>query len=885
MKRLYAVFIVMCISMNVGAQCPIINANINPNGSDGNNEFIFMTNTSGATLTTCDIAVGTVFPDDATVDVDAYGNDAGIIGNFDYTNSWNCGNTLPTNTSEACGSGLNCYGWLSVGDPATDIVVDSLNSLCPGPATFVAVTSAGIPAGAQFLCFLGGSSSTDLDGILTNFCWVNPLCGAGPIYVLCGDAPGGTSGFMGNSSSVAGPTRGILITLNGYQHISIYQPTPATTGTEGFGTVECSPFLNLAGTTTLAPSSEYATAQDICASCDVSLSGVTITDCQNVLGVSYVTLSFTLDWSGAPPSENINVSSTGIPFIAPIDPSLVSPPITISTVPFIANGTTGNVLTAAFATTSSCFDTELFDLPAVCPTVDACTFGITATPSACIGSNYTLNLSASWLQNFSNDFQITVGSTLYGPFTYSALSPQSISIPGLSGTGTNVTVTMTDTTYAELNIYIIAYDPLTDYNLNFAANQCDEFIAIQNNSTSPIDISGYELFDQQGLVAGVPVHVFPAGTIIDPGEGLVLFTGSTPSLPIPFPFNVIFQSMSTTPPCATGVWDDSGDNAYLYNASNEIIDFATFVPDLAGIDTIAPDTLVCIATTSYLAPNCSPTCDYNISGVVYCDANSNATQQAGETGVNNTFVYLLTTTGVKIDSALTNASGFYSFSNLFCASYQLSAANTNPCGVTPLLSAAGSLGGTVVFNIGLTPLVSGAIELYQFEAVKNGKDVDLHWRMMNELRNTHAVVERSADGFSNFTPIASVASMNNIATLNFYNAHDNAPLLGYNYYRIRCFMEDGSSELSMLRVVNMDAADYTFDATVQPNPVNNQVQLSMNEYYTYTIKLYNSIGEIINQHVVSGKNHTMEMSHLAAGVYYIGINNDKTQVYKRVIKE
>ncbi len=57
----------------------------------------------------------------------------------------------------------------------------------------------------------------------------------------------------------------------------------------------------------------------------------------------------------------------------------------------------------------------------------------------------------------------------------------------------------------------------------------DEFIEFVNDFNQPVDLSGFTLFDATNLDLGVPVHTFPAGTIVPPGGVYVLFGGGTPS--------------------------------------------------------------------------------------------------------------------------------------------------------------------------------------------------------------------------------------------------------------------------------------------------------------------------------------------------------------------
>ncbi len=57
----------------------------------------------------------------------------------------------------------------------------------------------------------------------------------------------------------------------------------------------------------------------------------------------------------------------------------------------------------------------------------------------------------------------------------------------------------------------------------------DEFIEFVNDSDQPVDLSGFNLYDETGLTNDVPRHTFPQGTVIPPRSVYVLFGGGMPS--------------------------------------------------------------------------------------------------------------------------------------------------------------------------------------------------------------------------------------------------------------------------------------------------------------------------------------------------------------------
>ena len=81
----------------------------------------------------------------------------------------------------------------------------------------------------------------------------------------------------------------------------------------------------------------------------------------------------------------------------------------------------------------------------------------------------------------------------------------------------------------------ILYDP-SNNNLDGDANgdgvyaqSEDEFIELYNDSSSPLDVSGFKIFDTEALDNDTPRHIVPDGTIIPAHGVLVVFGGGTPT--------------------------------------------------------------------------------------------------------------------------------------------------------------------------------------------------------------------------------------------------------------------------------------------------------------------------------------------------------------------
>lgn len=111
------------------------------------------------------------------------------------------------------------------------------------------------------------------------------------------------------------------------------------------------------------------------------------------------------------------------------------------------------------------------------------------------------------------------------------------SVIGASENGTQaITISMEDddvTNPINLIFNEILYDPSNtglegDANGDGIYSQSqDEFIELFNNSSKPIDLSGFKIFDSNALLSDTPRHIITTGTILPPQKTLVIFGGGT----------------------------------------------------------------------------------------------------------------------------------------------------------------------------------------------------------------------------------------------------------------------------------------------------------------------------------------------------------------------
>ena len=157
--------------------------------------------------------------------------------------------------------------------------------------------------------------------------------------------------------------------------------------------------------------------------------------------------------------------------------------------------------------------------------------------TASYGVDYTCNdqitISAGSLQNQSS--LLSIQDTLKESNETIVISIDSV-VGGLEDGNQSVVITLEDDDSnlgGNLIINEVLYDPSNnglegDANGDgvYAQNE-DEFVEFFNNSSKPINIGGFKIYDATGLTNRVPRHVVASGTIIAPNKAYVVFGGGT----------------------------------------------------------------------------------------------------------------------------------------------------------------------------------------------------------------------------------------------------------------------------------------------------------------------------------------------------------------------
>ncbi len=174
--------------------------------------------------------------------------------------------------------------------------------------------------------------------------------------------------------------------------------------------------------------------------------------------------------------------------------------------------------------------------------------------------------------------------------------------------------------------------------------------------------------------------------------------------------------------------------------------------------------------------------------------------------------------------------------------------------------------------LGSTPGSPLPVTMAKFDAKSYENSIVLDWQTASEENAAHYAVERSFDGI-NFTKIGRVEAVGNSSTLQKYRFVDEIPLTATNYYRLRINDLDGKFNYSdILNVKNSKVK-----AAFYPNPAksNESITLMGNYDPEMFVSLTALNGSIIALRI---KDNQISLPNLAAGIYYLNINGEKSPI-------
>ncbi|KAA9034156.1 T9SS type A sorting domain-containing protein, partial [Ginsengibacter hankyongi] len=179
----------------------------------------------------------------------------------------------------------------------------------------------------------------------------------------------------------------------------------------------------------------------------------------------------------------------------------------------------------------------------------------------------------------------------------------------------------------------------------------------------------------------------------------------------------------------------------------------------------------------------------------------------------------------------------------------------------------------VVFSQqGTLPVTFTSVKAYQ-----KGKDIQVEWKVNNELDIKQYEVEKSTSG-SLFTNLSVTAPTGNGGHSASYQLTDIHPAEGYNYYRIKSV--DDNDKIAYSTIVKVMISNSEPEITVYPNPVKNGIiNLHFNNQPAgkYLVRLLNKSGQVILQQQIDHNGSTATEpiplnKYIPHGIYQLEIN-------------
>jgi hypothetical protein len=165
------------------------------------------------------------------------------------------------------------------------------------------------------------------------------------------------------------------------------------------------------------------------------------------------------------------------------------------------------------------------------------------------------------------------------------------------------------------------------------------------------------------------------------------------------------------------------------------------------------------------------------------------------------------------------------------------------------------------------------IELINFNAILNGKKVDVTWATATESNNYYYTIEKSKDGV-NFETSSIVDAAGNSLSMLYYKDVDANPYEGISYYRLKQTDFNGTFTYSKIVTVNYSIS---YDCiTIFPNPTDGEININMKdmEGNEFLVVIRDILGkECLCKLIVSRENQQLiarDSEHkLASGTYII----------------
>ncbi|WP_375444284.1 T9SS type A sorting domain-containing protein [uncultured Fibrella sp.] len=182
---------------------------------------------------------------------------------------------------------------------------------------------------------------------------------------------------------------------------------------------------------------------------------------------------------------------------------------------------------------------------------------------------------------------------------------------------------------------------------------------------------------------------------------------------------------------------------------------------------------------------------------------------------------------------------------------------------------------SIVFTV--TGKEAQPVTLVSFKAQKENTTVALTWTTALEQNNSHFDVERSRD-LINWQRVTTVEGSGTTTEQRTYTAHDQSPLRGTSYYRLKQVDSDGKTTAFRPQSVTIDVNP---TITIQPT-ITDRYLLVTGIDSDVQLSIYDLKG-VLQQHYSLQAATTLDLSALRSGMYIVRTTDETSTHSQRIL--
>ena len=201
-------------------------------------------------------------------------------------------------------------------------------------------------------------------------------------------------------------------------------------------------------------------------------------------------------------------------------------------------------------------------------------------------------------------------------------------------------------------------------------------------------------------------------------------------------------------------------------------------------------------------------------------------------------------------------------------------------GVGATTTGAYSFGSATVFSNCISCSVALPVDFIEIDAIIENEMVKVFWKTSSERNNDYFIVE-SSENMVDWEDVAYVDGAGNTTGEIQYEVMDTNPIMGSSYYRIKQIDFNGNKNYSNIIHKELYGAD---DFNLYPNPVTNNVRITATSNGSYTLFIYDLMGQIIVKKELFGINNNLNIADLPKGNYLVKIKNSTSIRTKPLVK-